>query len=254
MKRQLSADPAWFLAQHGYQAQALSPVPVSATARLTRWLARNPSKVWPTVAALCVLGLARWFHADGALEAGSIAGMTGLSVAGAAAGLVSAAKQHGDSTLTAAAFALSAGSAVFEIAAMTPHLPLALFLTLGPLILAYTLGARSWRDDRRAREQREHEKDLAELNVFRDVRVAELAVQERQQMGMYAVALAEALQHRTGLDAADGQVLPGVTVGSTVRALPAAPAPDQYSELLASSLLQPTVEQLTAWNTARKTG
>lgn len=122
------------------------------------------------------------------------------------------------------------------------------------MLLTYVLGALSWRDDRRSREQRQHERDLAELGVHRDITLAQLQLQERRESGMYAVALAEALQHRAGLTA-DTAPSPTASLGApTARALPMAPAADQYAELLHSSLLQPTAEQLAAWSTARRNG
>lgn len=254
MAKQLPTDPAWFLAQRGYHAQALAPVPVSTLTRIGRWATGNPSKIWPAAAALGTLGLARWFHADGAADALNIAVLTAMAVAAGAAAVVSAAKQHGDSALTASLFATSAGLAVFEVASMTPHLPLALFLTLAPLLIAYAFGAVSWRDDRRSREQRGHEKELAELASRTDLQLAQIQLQERRETGLYAVALAEALQHRTGLSAGDGQVLPGIVLDAApARALAPAPAEDQYGDLLRSSLLQPTAEQLIAWTTNRTT-
>lgn len=61
-------DPAAFLTARGYQVQTLAPAPAGPLAQLGRWIAANPSKVWPAVASAGVFALARWFHADGGTD------------------------------------------------------------------------------------------------------------------------------------------------------------------------------------------
>ncbi|PJN21156.1 hypothetical protein [Kitasatospora sp. CB02891] len=246
-------DPAVLLAERGYglMTQQL-PVSPGALTRLVTWAAANPSRIWPGVTGTVGFGLARWLHADGGTDVTNIVTLGLLAAATAAAGLVSASKQHGDSMLTATAFGVSGALAVFTVAGATSSVPLALAMVLAPTVLAYVLAALGWRKDRRSREEHRHQMDMERLRTYRELQLAELGNQQVRDAGMYALALAEALRHRTGMDATDSQITVGNT-GSTTRSLSAPPAREQYAELLTSCILQPTADQLTAWTAAKHT-
>ncbi|MFD5565545.1 hypothetical protein [Kitasatospora griseola] len=253
MRHHPHPDPAVLLAQHGYglMTQQL-PTSPGAFTRLVAWAAANPSRIWPGVTGAAGFGLARWLHADGGTDVTNIATLGLLAAATAAAGLVSASKQHGDSMLTATAFGVSGALAVFTVAGATSSVPLALAMVLAPTVLAYVLAALGWRKDRRSQQEYRHQMDLERLRTYRELQLAQLGNQQVRDAGMYALALAEALQHRSGLGTADDQAPPDIT-GSSTRALPPAPAREQYAELLASCILQPTADQLTAWTVAKRT-
>ncbi|MGK4586079.1 hypothetical protein [Kitasatospora sp. HPMI-4] len=253
MSKHLPSDPAWFLAQRGYGLAQLTPAQPSTMTRLLRWLTANPSKVWPAVTGVAGFSLARWLHMDGGTDVANIVTLGALAAATAAAGLVSASKQHGDSLLTASAFGISGALAVFDVAAATASTPLALAMALAPTALAYVLAALGWRQDRRGRETRRHEMKMEELRTYRELQLAELGIQQQREAGVYAVALVEAMQHRTGLDAATSTV-PGTVLTSTssVPQLERGPLPQlDAGSLLRDVLQQPTPEQVEAWTAAR---
>jgi hypothetical protein len=252
--KQLSTlDHSAYLAQRGYQVTTALPAAGQPTMlSLAHWLARHPSKVLPAVTATVVFALARWTHADLVTSTSDLAMMIALTALTAGAGVVSAAKQNGDSGLTSIAFALSGGLATFTVAAHTASTPLALVLVLLPLVIAYAVGGRSWRDDKRTTAAYAHERHLVEVTAQRDVTVAALTAQAQQDAGRNALLLVEAVLHRSALP--QDTAVPGeVPASSEPLALTAAPAGALDPVALLQSVLAPQAsqEQVQAWTDAR---
>jgi hypothetical protein len=251
--KQLTTVDPYLLQQRGYQITTGQIAPGEPTLlSLAHWLARHPSKVLPAVTAGVVFGLSRWTHTDLSSSPTDLAMMIALTALTAGAGIVSAAKQHGDSGLTSIAFALSGGLGVFSAAAHTSSTPLALVLVLLPLVIAYAVGGRSWRDDKRTGAAYAHERHVVEVTAQRDVTVAALQAQAQQDASRNALLLVEAVLHRSALtqgDAAPGQV----AASSEPLALTAAPGGVDPVALL-QSVLQPQAsqEQVQAWTSARR--
>ena len=250
-KQLTPVDHAAYLAQRGYQVTTTVPTGQPTLLSLAHWLARHPSKVLPALTAAAVFGLSRWTHADLVTSATDLAAMIALTALTAGAGIVSAAKEHGDSGLTSVAFALSGGLGTFTVAAHTASAPLALVLVLLPLVIAYAVGGRSWRDDKRTAAVHAHERHLVEVAAQRDVTVAALQAQAQQDAGRTALLLAEAVLHRTALP--HSAVSDPATASCEPKALGAAPAGLDPMTLL-QSVLQPQAsqEQVQAWTDARR--
>jgi hypothetical protein len=249
--RQIARVDPNHLVQRGYQIQAGTPL--TGGTSLWDWAVRNPSRVLPLLTATVVFGLARWAHADLVSSTTDLASMIAMTALTAGGGIISAAKQHGDSALTAAAFATSGALGAFTVAAHTASIPLAMLLMLVPLALAYTIGALSWRDDKRDTAARAHERHLVEVQALRDVTVAQLHAEAHRDAHTHALALMEAVLHRASMDSTHGAVPREVKADSEPLALTGSAHQQVDATALLQSVLQPHAsdEQLHAWNNAR---
>ncbi|MFC1409205.1 hypothetical protein ACEZCY_11080 [Streptacidiphilus sp. N1-12] len=192
------------------------------TTRRTPALTDLAPKTVPALATSTILVLARVWSANGAHHStGDAALMTTLAIGAAVAGSLSANAANGDSTTSTIAFTASGTLALAGVAAYATGLALPLLLWSVATTLAYVLSAKHWRTDRREtvaferatvvrHEDHRHTETVEIIRARAQVEVA-------QQVGVYAVALEQALAARA--------ILPGFSPAAiSATGLPALPA------------------------------
>jgi hypothetical protein len=157
---------------------------------------------------------------DGSLEPLWIGGL--LTAVAGAAGIISAAKQHGDAETTRFAFGAAGVTTLLGIAAWTPDWALRVLLWLIGTAAVYAVCAPLWRKDRREERAQQHELKLAEASHRNDQAVALIEGQTRvaekywdyrteaahvEMVGRTVEALAQASEARANRALRPGQEL-----------------------------------------------
>lgn len=189
-----------------------------STAR--HWLAATAPKAAPAVATSTVLILARIWNANGAEHSlGNAALMTTLAIGAATAGAAaSRGLNGGDNRAASAAFGTAGALAFAGVAGYADGLPLPLLLWSVATVLAYTLAARHWRNDRRdaaahkqhttqRREDHAHIERVEAIRATAQVETARVQIDVTRESTAYAHALAEALTARASLPGYDPAAL-----------------------------------------------
>ncbi|MEU3084077.1 hypothetical protein ABZ697_27660 [Streptomyces albidoflavus] len=197
-------DPTTYLVSHDQQITApylpdTEPLPPMSPLRsLWRHFGRlAPGLVTTTAAALAWL----WHEQlpDGSAQPLWISGS--LAALAAAAGTVSAAKQHGEAQTTRFAYAAGGTLALLGVAAWTPHSALRALLWLVSTAAVYAVCAPWWRDDRHRERDHHHARLMAESAARAQVTAALIESQTRVTEAAWAhhaeVARVEAISRTT---------------------------------------------------------
>jgi hypothetical protein len=190
-------------------------------------LAALAPKTAPLLTTSTVLILARVWNANGAEHSvGDAALMGTLATAAAIAGSLAAIGGTGD-TVTGTAYAAAGAFALSGVAAYSDGLSLPLLLWVVSTVLAYSLAARYWREDRRettafARQMTARREDHRHVETVEVIR-AYAQIEAARESGAYAAALAQAISAR--------QALPGFDPAALLQGGPARelPAPDNHT-------------------------
>jgi hypothetical protein len=157
-------------------------------------------KTAPMAATTTVLVLARLWNASGAEHSTGAAFLMGaLAVGTAAAGVVVTNGHHGDPTSSALAFTGAGAFALAGVCAYTDELPLPLLLWAVATVLAYILGFRVWREDRRADEA--HARGMEELREKHVHREAVASIEARAAVDSRYVELQIAQENTQAVSA-----------------------------------------------------
>ncbi|MFE7268174.1 hypothetical protein ACFU9B_40255 [Streptomyces sp. NPDC057592] len=159
-------DPAMHLLAREHQISApyianVEPLPPVHSAARLLW--EHFGRLAPGLVTTAATGLAWAWHdhlPEGSTEPLWITGA--LAALAAAAGTVSAAKQHGDSDITRFAFAGGGALALLGITAWTPDWPLRALMWLLGTAAIYAVAAPLWRGDRRLEREQRHERVMEE--------------------------------------------------------------------------------------------
>jgi hypothetical protein len=176
-------DPTTYLIGHEHQITAphlpsIEPLPPVASAGRALW--EHFGRIAPGLVTTAATALAWGWHEqlpDGSTQPLWISG--GLAALAAAAGTVSAAKQHGEAETTRFAFAAGGTLALLGVAAWTPDSALRALLWLVGTAAVYAVCAPLWRGDRRVEREQRHERILAETQAHTQVAVAMIEGQTR---------------------------------------------------------------------------
>ncbi|MCQ4045823.1 hypothetical protein ACFOSC_27905 [Streptantibioticus rubrisoli] len=163
-------DPALYLAATQQQvttptAPAVAPLPVPRTG--WRWLWDHAGRIAPGLLPTIAAALATTWHQQ--LPANSTEPlwlMGTLTTLAGGAGIIAAAKQHGDKAVMGTAFAAAGTCATVGVAAWTPHWPVAVLMWLANVAAAYALCAPHWRSDRRDRAQHERAVEMEHVRGY----------------------------------------------------------------------------------------
>lgn len=166
MNEPVPFDPTLHLLAREHQITApyianVEPLPPVRSAARMLW--EHFGRFAPGLVTTAVTGLAWAWHdrlPDGSTEPLWITGV--LAALAAAAGTVSAAKQHGDSDTTRFAFAAGGTLALLGITAWTPDWPLRALMWLLGTAAIYAVAAPLWRGDRRLERQQHHQQVMEE--------------------------------------------------------------------------------------------
>ncbi|WP_232838779.1 PIN domain-containing protein [Streptomyces geranii] len=159
-------DPTAYLIGREHQITApyvanVEPLPPVRSAARVLW--EHFGRVAPGLVTSAATGLAWAWHEqlpDGSTQPLWIGGL--LTVLAAGAGVVSAAKKHGDKEITRVAFAAGGVATLLGITAWTPDSALRALMWLLGTAAVYAICAPLWRKDRRLEREQRHERVMEE--------------------------------------------------------------------------------------------
>ncbi|MEU5610526.1 hypothetical protein AB0H03_17625 [Streptomyces sparsogenes] len=194
-------DPTAYLISREHQITApylpnVEPLPPVKSAARVLW--EHFGRVAPGLVTTAATALAWGWHdqlPDGSTQPLWISGL--LAALAAAAGTVSATKQHGEAQTTRIAFAAGGTLALLGVAAWTPIWSLRALLWLVGTAAVYAVCAPLWRGDRRLEREQRHERAMAEtegrIQVALAVVEGQTRVAEKQWEHRTEVARVEAI-------------------------------------------------------------
>jgi hypothetical protein len=176
-------NPTEYLITREHQITApyvpgVEPLPPVRSAARVIW--EHFGRIAPGLVTTAATLLAWSWHEqlpDGSAQPLWVSGL--LTALAAAAGTVSAAKQHGDSDTTRLAFAAGGTLALLGIAAWTPIWSLRALLWLVGTAAVYAVCAPLWRGDRRLERDQRHERVMAETDSRTQIALAVIEGQTR---------------------------------------------------------------------------
>lgn len=183
-------DPTMYLISREQQITApylptAEPLPPVKSAARVLW--EHFGRIAPGLVTTAATALAWSWHQqlpDGSPQPLWISGA--LATLAAAAGTVSAAKEHGDPSTTRMAFAAGGTLALLGVAAWTPIWSLRALLWLVGTAAVYAVCAPLWRGDRRLEREQRHERIKAEAESRTQVAVALIESQARVAEAQWA--------------------------------------------------------------------
>ncbi|MEV5348963.1 hypothetical protein [Streptomyces achromogenes] len=201
MNEPTAFDPTTYLISREHQITAphlpsVEPLPPVKSAARVLW--EHLGRIAPGLVTTAATALAWGWHEqlpDGSAQPLWISGT--LAALAAAAGTVSAAKQHGEAETTRMAFAAGGTLALLGVAAWTPLWSLRALLWLVSTAAVYAVCAPLWRGDRRLEREQHHERVMAETEGRTQVALAlvegQTRIAERQWSHRTEVARVEAI-------------------------------------------------------------